>query len=225
MPTPADAIGYAKRFVGNVPVDDTAIKLRILNDAAAKLWLAAPWRWSIATVTPVALVNDQQDYVIGSFPGTFMYWYAAQMNDVNNIYNLNISATLHAHTKKGRPERLAVQGSGFRLHPVPTGYTTLPYVFLWYKKLMTAITAGNVAAELLATHGLPDEWFYVYQEIVLLKAYLFDQDPRAGMAQYSNGQVQYTGQYAVAEAAIQEMKNQENLIYDSLGIPITMGGK
>ena len=225
MPTPAEAIAYSKRFVGSIPVDATDLKLRILNDAANKLWMAAAWRWTVGTVPVTALVNDTQDYTVTGFPADFLYYHAAQITDANNIYPMNICAALHAHTKKGRPERLTFKSGGFRVHPIPTGYSTLPYVLAWYKKKITAIATGNLTTELLTLHGLPEEWFQVYQDAVLLKAFLFDQDARAGSVQYSGGQVVYTGQYAVVEAGIQEMKSQENLLYDSLGIPIIQGGK
>jgi hypothetical protein len=42
VPTPANALAYAKRFVGNLPIDDSAMKYRVLNWAHNKLWMAAP---------------------------------------------------------------------------------------------------------------------------------------------------------------------------------------
>jgi hypothetical protein len=210
VPTPNDAMAFAKRFIGRMPVDDAEIKLRILDDAHRKLWTAAPWRWTIGSLDTVQLVNDQQDYVITPAPDV-QHVVRSTVHDGQNAYELAIESSIAASTVlKGRPDRVAMAGTNtLRFLPVPKGYTTGPTVISLYKKHAVAIDGTNVG-NVYSTLGIPDDWFWVYQEIVLLRALQFANSPRVGsVAVAANGMVQYSGQYAAVEAAINEMRQKE----------------
>lgn len=210
MPTPNDAMAFAKRFIGRMPVDDAEIKLRILDDAHRKLWTAGPWRWTIGSLDAVQLVNDNQDYPITAV-SDLQNLFRSTVHDGQSGYDLTIeSAIATTAVLKGRPDRVAIEGTNtLRFLPVPKGYTTGPTVISLYKKKATAIDAGNVANQ-YSTLGIPDDWFWVYQEIVLLRALQFANSPRVGsVAVAANGMVQYSGQYAAVEAAINEMRQKE----------------
>jgi hypothetical protein len=210
VPTPNDAMTFAKRFIGRMPVDDAEIKLRILDDAHRKLWTAAPWRWTIGSLDTVQLVNDQQDYVITPVADV-QHLVRSTVHDGQNAYELAIeSSIMDSAVLKGRPDRVAMIGTNMlRFLPVPKGYTTGPTVISLYKKQAVAIDGTNVGSA-YSTLGIPDDWFWVYQEIVLLRALQFANSPRVGsVAVAANGMVQYSGQYAAVEAAINEMRQKE----------------
>jgi hypothetical protein len=224
MPTPNEAMEYAKRFIGRMPVDDTEIKLRILDDSHRKLWTAAPWRWTVASLDQVQFVNDQQDYAVTPV-SDLQCLLRATVHDGQNAYELAVEPTIATTAVlKGRPDRVAITGSTLRFLPTPKGYTTGPTVISLYKKIATALAAGNVANQYSAL-GIPDDWFWVYQEIVLLRALQFANSPRVGnVSVASNGTVQYSGQYAAVEAAINEMRTKEPMYLTVTGEKVVQRG-
>jgi len=229
--TPNDALTYAKRFIGSFPIDDSALIYRLLDDAHKKLWMADNWQWSVGAMETVTMVNDQQDYNLSSAPSDFAYMLNARLlgTDTDQTENeLIITSVLPVSTAlKGIPKRISyVTGtpSKVRVLPTPHGYTNLPVVLPYYKRTPVTVGAGNVSSDYFSVYNIPAYWFYVYQEMVLLKAYNFVRDPRAGSATFVNGGVQYTGQYAVVEAAIQEMKSREKKLFDIAGAEVRGNG-
>lgn len=225
MPTPNEAMEFAKRFIGRMPVDDAEIRYRILDDAHRRLWTAAPWRGTIASLDQVQLVNDQQSYNITA-ASDFQYLVRATVHDGQNPFELTIEPSIAITDKlKGRPERVAMEGTNvLRFLPVPKGYTTGPTVISLYKKKATAISAANAGNE-YSLLGIPDDWFWVYQEIVLLRALQFANSPRVGnVSVASNGAVQYSGQYAAVEAAINEMRTKEPMYLTVTGEKVVQRG-
>ncbi len=227
MPSPQTALEYAKRYVAQMPVDDAAVKYRILDDAHAKLWMSAPWRWSLGSLEVVTLVNDQQEVNLGSAYSDLLYVVHSGVWDGQTKNDLLVAGVLPVTTAmKGIPKLVQyVAGSPNKLRflPVPTGYplANMPKVVSAYKKKMTAITEDNWSGDYDTTFGIPKEWFWVYQEIVLLKAMEFAHDPRLGGVSFSEGRANYAGQYGVVEAAVQEMRNAEKKFFDSIGMVVT----
>jgi len=225
MPTPQDALNYAKRYVGNMPVDDTETKYRLLDDAHAKFWMAAPWRWTLGSLEVVTVVNDQQDYDLAGTYTDLLYVVHAAITEGETRNDLSVAAVLPSTSVlKGIPKSLqyiAGTPNKIRLLPVPTGYptTAMPRILGTYKKKYTEITAANYTSNYETTFGIPAEWFWVYQEIVLLKAMQFAHDPRLGGVGFG-GNVSYSGQYGAVEAAIQEMRMAEKKFFDSLGMVV-----
>jgi len=223
MPTPQAALDYAKRFVGQLPVDDAAIKLRVLNDAHAKLWMAAPWRWTVESLEVVTVVNDQQEYDLEEHED-FLFLVSSKITDGESIHDLIPCSTLPVtNVFKGLPRQVQyVKGEPdkLRLFPVPTGYSNPPKILSVYKRKLTPLSEENIDED-YSNLGIPDEWFWVYQEIVLLKAMQFAHDPRLGGVTYSEGKAAYTGQHGVVEAVIDEMRRAEEKFFDSLGMVVT----
>jgi len=218
--TPQDALNYAKRFVGNMPLDDATIKYRLLDDASKQLWMHANWSWTIGNLEVVTWVNDTQDHQLSAPPADFYQlvevyaWLGAEKIPLLVTHTLPANAT-----DKGTPVKVSYYVSGeteyLRFQPKPYGYTTGPKVYSVYKKTHTDVAVGNWDSEGAA--GCPDEWFWVYQEIVLGKAFAFTHDPRLGQIQAGPQGAVYTGQLGVIAAALAEMRRVENPIFGPSG--------
>lgn len=206
---PIDAIEYAKRFVKDMPLED--VQWRILDDVSKYLWMAAPWRWTLGLVGQILMLNGQQDYTL-AVPADFLYPIYAYYGDGTspNMY-LEIEPKLASTViQQGNPTRLSYEGSNtWRLYPNPVISGT-KVINIFYKKIAPVLTPKNIYDQNVLI--LDDEWFWVYEEGVLWKAYLYADDPRAGSAQMdSRGQWQYSGKRADFESAIQKMREREKL--------------
>lgn len=228
MSTPNDAINYVKRFLGNVPVDDTALKLRLLDDAHKLLWMADNWPWTVASLEVVTLVNDTQDVNLVNTYTDFLSLQHAYMISGNGQTkdDLRVASVLPVTTSlKGRPTQVQyVAGSPnkLRFFPVPTGYATLPTtqvpkVIGIYKKKSALIDNTSAAADYTTTSGVPADYFWVFQEIVLLKGYEFTHDPRLGSVQVGPQGTVYSGQYAVVQDALAYIRRNEEKFFTTLG--------
>lgn len=224
--TPQNALDYAKRMVGRRPLDDAELKLRILNDASNMIHTAALWRWAVKSLSSITLTDGTIDYTI-SDPGDLLYLVKAELLDstAKERQNLDIVSDLANETGiTGPPKVVALTtATNVRVWPAPK-YTSgeFPKLFINYKVQNTEITAGNIAN---ATALLfPDEWHWVYNELVLYRAFVFVDDPRAGDAvvQSQGGQVsvQYRGQLGTAMAGLQLMVQKEKPLQVDLGVPV-----
>jgi hypothetical protein len=220
-PTPDDALNYAKRWVGNAPIDDVNLKYRVLNDALCQQWMAAPWLWTLGSLEEVAVVNATQDISLVGAYADLMNLLQVAWTDGQGKKELQIASTLPSTSSlKGTISQVAyVAGTPnkLRLYPQPAGYPAGTKLTGFYKKTAPVIAAGNEASAYSTITGGHDEWFWVYQEIVLLKAYKFIKDPREGTVQFAPQGVVYTGQHAVVQAAISSMMAGEEKIYKTLG--------
>jgi hypothetical protein len=247
MPSPQDALNYAKRFCGNLPVDDPNIIYRILDDANKALWMASPWRWTIAPLENVQLQNNTQDYTLASHPDLLVLFQSA-ITDGEQKSELTITASLPAaNAIVGKSKRIAyIPGSPqkVRFAPTPSGYpaSAMPTVITWYKQLAPLVNAGNYTTDYntltqtvgggggVLNVGIPQEWFWVYEEMVLLKAYQFTHDARLGGVAVDRSKdpktgnevvaIKYSGQYAVIEDALVKMRLAEEQFFDSLGTEV-----
>jgi hypothetical protein len=225
VPTPQQALDYAKRFIGNIPVDDSAMNVRILDSAHKRLWMRAPWRWTVGMLEPAAMVNGQQEINLVATAADLSYLLHARVVNTDNPHDLQVVSHIPENYGliSGRPSQIAfVSGTPqkLRLSPSPSGYTTLPTIFSAYKRTATELTSGNIGSSYSTLAGVPDDWFWVYEEMVLLRALQFVNSPRAGSVTVNGNQAQYTGQMGVVEAAIQEMLAHEKKFFDSLGGPV-----
>jgi hypothetical protein len=201
MASPQNALDYAKRFVGRVPLDDTEIKLRLLDDAHKKLWMAAPWRWTISVGQTLTLVSGQHIYPLSPVPTDCLYPVSAYITDGVEKYDLLVSPVFDHVPLVGRPSLMRLTSTTqtnntVLVNPAPVTSQNTQLLLWHYKKTAVPVTSANVAGEYILL-GVPDEWFWVYQEIVLLKAYQFTNSPRLGSVTVANGNVQYSGQYGV----------------------------
>ncbi len=224
--TPQEALDYAKRFIGGSPLDDADIKVSIVNQASNRMHMAANWHWTLGALVDATVVNDQDDYTISTFPSDFLQlakselWFAD-----GSVEPLRVVGLLETNDNiAGGPRRVAYFNDGadkVRLYPTPTGYASgsEPVIVQSFKKTNTVLTTGNLGT---STNLLfPDEWFWVFEEFVLYKAYDFTRDPRAGGVTYVESadriQVQYTGKLGEAMAGLKNMLEIEKPLVGDMG--------
>lgn len=210
--TPADALNWAKIMVKKMPLDD--VQVRIADQIASRMWMAAPFSWTVGLLSPITLLANTQDYTIIK-PADFLYLQSAYLYDGTSLKEeLEIVANLPADVKVGgNPAQIClVPGtSTIRVSPKPKTLSgSTQYIVMTYKKTYTPITAGNLTNTVVL--GFPDEWYHVYEDGVLWRAMIYADDQRAGGAQAaSNGSVAYSGQCGVFYAGLQEMIQAEKM--------------
>lgn len=213
---PSDAFAYSKRLIKNMPLED--VQARLLDDVSKIMWMRAPWRWTIGHLPEVTLVAGQSEYPI-VLPADFLFLQSAYLADDDSgaVRPLHVEPILPATIRQtGQVSRVSIHldgaGDKLRVMPLPADLkpgTTYRVVSI-YKKEAPIITALNMSNA--GVHVLDDEWFPVYVDGVLWKAYLFGDDGRAGSVNVdSSGRVQRTGQAAVFEAGLVTMRETEKL--------------
>lgn len=255
MPAPQDALNYAKRMCGNMPVDDVNLNPRVLDDASRMLWMVAPWRWTIQPLEVITLSNNAQDYALASHTD-LLFLVQASLTDGVQRSELQVTANLPSTSVlTGKPTRVSfvppTSAGKLRTLPVPSQLIApIPSILAWYKQLAPTINAGNQLNQYNtitqttggggSNVGFPDEFFWVYREAVLLYAYQFTHDARLGAVQVEKAEdpkqrtmsavpspdvapvvtITYTGQYAVVQDGIQQMRVAEKKFFDSLGFEV-----
>jgi hypothetical protein len=233
--TPLEALTYAKLFVGGSVIDNADVKIRILQNASDRLWMFAPWRFSIGELDQVALVEDQQDYTITD-PGDVMYPVRAEVRKSgqrNQSDTLRVVHNLASQTSMKGPFRDVglTSATNLRLRPVPSGLESgdLGILFTWYKKenieiVETGAGAGQANDDNAAALLFDDEWFWVYQELVLYYSLFFIGDTRAGAVrldvQETRTATSYSGHLAQAMDALQQMARKEVVFLDDGGFGV-----
>ncbi len=212
---PYAAFDYAKNFIGNADLE--RLNPRILDDVSKMFWTYAPWRWSLALMPQVTLVSNTQDYTV-AVPSDFLYLYDVLQLDGKTTRHIKPSAIFPVTgvTRAGQIDSVALTGTTLRVDPTPGTIPASPVQKLYgiYKIQSPEINTATMydAGALL----IPDEWFWVFQEGVLWKAMSWAQDPRAGNTEYKSGNVAYSGQRAVFEAAMLSCANKEKLYLEDI---------
>lgn len=216
---PVRAFDFCKRNIKNMPLEQ--IQVRLLDSVSKMIWMAAPWRWTVATIsTSIAILANTQDYTLAP-PADFLYLIHSYITDGASITRpLKIAPSLPASTTlKGEPTLIAYMGSNtFRISPNPGTLTstTVPTpptknIISYYKKTSPTITASNQMTA--GTLVMDDEWFWVYEAGVLWISYLYADDARAGSGQIDGqGRMSYSGQRAIFEAGLQMMREREPMM-------------
>lgn len=210
---PSEALEAAKSYVKNMPLE--RVGAGILDDIHQIMWTAAPWRWTVGIMPSASLVSNQQDYSI-TLPGDFLYAISSHLSDgVTTPQELKIEPTLPATLVQGVVSRIAILGVNpsavIRVAPVPGDQpANEPIIISLYKKKAPIISVSNMSTA--GTQVFDDEWFWVFREGVLWKAYQWADDARAGgVTIAANGQAQFSGQRANFENALLYMKQNEKL--------------
>lgn len=213
---PIRAFDYSKRSVKNMPLEQ--VQTRLLDDVAKIMWMAAPWRWTVGTLTAITLTSSTSDYTLAP-PADFLYLMSAYISDgLNTPQHLEVVPSIPSNMAiSGIPQFISYQGSNtFRISPKPGTLLASPTKTLvcYYKKIAPVISASN--AYTATTLVFDDEWFPVFTDGVLWKSYAWGDDQRAGTCTVdSQGRIQFTGQRAVFEAGLAQMRQREPLpIYD-----------
>lgn len=214
--TPTDAFRFSKFFIKQMPLDD--VKPLLLDNAMRRLWMAAPWRWTLGNFPVVTLDASRSDYTVTD-PADFLYlqpgsaYISAGDSDVGR--DVEVVSAIHSSVKRvsALPTQVCHPTTNtVRVSPKPGATVTSgTQLISLYKKVCPQITAANSHEE--GVQIFPDEWFHVYVAAVLYEAYLYADDGRAGGAQaQSGGQLVYNGQRGVLEAGIQHMRETEPLL-------------
>lgn len=207
-----DVLNVVKEYVHQIPVD--TVQVYACDQIASMIHVASPWRWTLAQITNIALVDGQQDYP--SVPADFYRMTGARIarTDISPIRLQPLKITKHIEPElqlKGSCESIQEVSyepdyAAFRLDRSPSISGGIVYQLRGeYQQLPTKVTA------LSFTICPPDVYFNVFVEGLLWKFYQLADDPRAGSVGINRpGDKQTAGQYGVFRDALEEMKRLED---------------
>lgn len=209
---PIRAWDYAREFVKRMNLE--SVGHIILDHALKHLWMSAPWRWTVGSLTPVSLASNTEDYTITRpSPDNMLYLLRAQLittGGKDGARELDIEPFLPANGIIGQPSTVALTTStNLRVFPEPGTISGTQQIILQYKKTAPYITKANMNTA--GTQVFDDEWFPVYCQGVLYHAYLFADDARAGSATVQPNGTSYSGQLGVYRSFLNEMAMREKL--------------
>lgn len=225
---PQDALAFTKELIKSMPFD--RVWPQVAQDASNYIWTAAPWRWTIGVLSPITLTAGSQEFTVTSAPTDFLRLENSFISDGSSLRAVKPVSSLPGSATLIRPPNyVSISGitnstpSQIRfeaLYP-PLGNNTTHKFWAWYKK------TAPLLADALNTPGaliMDDDYFQVFREWVLYYAYRYSDDQRAGGAQVSinsrgERQIAYTGQLAVARASLEELRQQELVLYDFPQVP------
>lgn len=214
--TAQNAIDALRRYVklAAANLSDGSVDVTAADMANSRIWIAYPWRWTLGSLTAIALVDGTQDYTIGNSDHyrPVNLWITRTDLTPDEYQPLKIKEHLPPELARnvGWPSFQTISWeksiNKFRLEAaasVPSG-TTLR-IDGDYQKVPTKITA------LSATLAADDAYFETYMDWLLYYLYKFTDDSRAGGVVISgDGRKQYTGQLGKAMESLWEMKSQED---------------
>jgi hypothetical protein len=195
--------------------DEAFVQVSICNNAARWFWMADAWRWSIGVLNNISLAANTQDYPYGSsLPTDYLYTHSAYHSDGQQFRDVKVTPDLPATSViVGAPQmvtRLTGQNS-FRIWPrTPTQLSSAQSLVQFYKKMAPAVTAGNINTT--GALVFDDEWFPVYQEIVIWYMMRYCYDDRAGTVQYKDGERTVVGQLGLIDKMLDDMRARDALM-------------
>ena len=213
---PASAAAYTKKFVKNM---NLLTSLKILNDVNRRMWMAAPFRWTVGSSPVINLSANVADYMV-DYPDDWLYGISAILTDTGDMHKKEldiVNAIPNDIGYIGSPTSIAYQGRKgefgglVRINPIPPQIENQEKIIGIYKKVCPEITAKSQYDVPIV---FPDEWFPVFQDGVLWRTYLYADDRRAGGAVSSSKGSEYSGQRAEFEAGLNEMKMREKVSRD-----------
>lgn len=213
-----DALTYCKKMVKEMPLED--VFPFIAQDVSDLIWMASPWYWTLGLLPPVALASNTSDYTV-ALPADFLMvqtcWLVSTSSKESprEVMPVSIIPASSAGIV-GQPSLLYVFGEPdddgtLRVFPKPgtiSGETITLYPV--YKKVAPIVNTADVYLDTLSQE---DEWFGVFREGCLWKAFLYADDARAGgVSVASNGSIQYSGQRGVFQEALITMTQRERVL-------------
>ena len=214
---PSEALSYAKTMIKKGRLDDSTVAYQILDEVAKKIWYAAPWSWTVATMSTQTLVASTADYTI-STPSDFEFIQRATLVDTGIIKKeLKIESILPSDSvKTGETLSCNYSGTTFRVYPTPpaTLPSTSQKIIIIYKKTAPEITVSNY--QTVDSHKVPDRWWHVYKNGVLSMAYLYADDDRAMQVKVNprDKSVELGGQEAYFQYLLNEMRLKEPMPFE-----------
>lgn len=215
---PINAITLAAEMTKGMPLERVA--LSVCNEINNYIWFAANWKWSVGVFSPITLSANTGDYTV-TYPADFLHGLFGKITDVGKNTPTDLECVSFIPSTSGGisgiPNQIylpgtASQSTTVRVAPKPGQITEAKTLWIFYKKLLTQLTAKT-----LYTGTLPfdDEFFHVFESGVLWKAYQYADDRRAGEAQMGGDKVAFSGQRGVFEAALAGMiMKTEGLLID-----------
>lgn len=223
--TYGDVMNLVGRFMPSGWEADHAA--RVCNRATNEIWDGFDWRETLVTLPPFYLIPGAQDH--GSpavaVPANFQGLRKAYIRDLSGgaltptereltpVRNLEITET------KAFPKNISYEPSvsAFRLFPRVPDNLGPPFWMVegTYKKDPTKLTASTYATTLLPIGD--DSSFDTWFEVLKWAAMAFSGNPQAGSFSVQGGQVQKTGQAAIAEDYILRLAAKEGF---ELGDPV-----
>lgn len=220
--TPQDALDFSKQLIKSMPFD--RVWDQIAQEASNYIWTAAPWRWAVGVISPIPLTAGTQTFNYVTPPTDFLRLEqcfisnGSSAREVKPVSSMPLSATLTrppnfvstSSITSSTPSQISFEA----LYPaIPSGQTH--EFWAWYKKIVPSLVGQlNIPGALV----MDDDYYQLYTEWVLYYAYRYADDQRAGGAQVtlnSQGerQIAYSGQLAVAHAALEELRRSELILY------------
>lgn len=210
----SDAITFVTANVRGIPLAD--IDETFADIINTKIWRAFPWSWTLAALTSIALVEDQQDYsmTVGDAAAIMRLtktWITKTDSDPDQVCDImpwkwlapNLAqdvgwpnfSYIH-HERRSNKLRLEAKVS------LATSETL--FIDGEYQTNPTKITDPTTAI----VH--PDRYFDVIVSGIMWLAFKFANDKRAGSSVVVNGQVQYTGQLGEFHDSLISMAEAES---------------
>lgn len=214
--TPQDALDFVQQFIHNIPLDKVGPKAADITNSI--IWRAFFWRWTVADFTAVTCINGQQDYS-SVLPSDFYRFRVCLLarTDLSPVEYRELDEKEYIGKELSRMGGLndikifsiLPETSGIRLElPTNIGSGVVLQIQGEYQKQPTKIDESN----LRTAFAFPDQYFDSFVEGLKYYLYKFSDDPRTGSVELTGtGQKQYTGQLAAFMAALQEMKEKEDL--------------
>lgn len=211
-----DVITVANNLVHSIPT--APLQLYAADQVNSIIWKTFPWRWTLNALTPITLINGQQDYT--TVPADFWRWINPRLvrTDVSPAQNQPIKAAKHLEVEvqlQGGVNTIQAVSyeptvSSFRLDITPqiSGTLTLQLAGDYQQLPPKLSSVGNTIAH-------PDSYFQVCLEGVLWMFYRLADDPRAGGVSINRpGDKESQGQQGVFMDALEQMKRNEDTADD-----------
>jgi hypothetical protein len=215
---PIEALEMARLYIKKIPLDGLGVGEAIIRRAMARMWMAAPFSWTIGAGVSFNLVEGVGLYTAVTYPTDWGYALKADYvvgDSLTQTRDLTIVGRIEDDDgQEGQPSKIYYSGpqgleSTVRISPIPQAFDGTPRVTSLYKRTCPVYTGAAIHNTVIP---FPDDWFYVFEDIVLYEAYKFADDSRAGEAVIAGDQPKFNGQMAVFQASLGEMRLREPLV-------------
>jgi len=211
-----DCVRVAGRKISKSLLDELTPTL--VNLTNAYIWDKYDWRMSISTLPSFYCVPNQQTYGAPAniIPTDFYGLRTAQLVRTDNVppltFNLTIVKDIQPTFIRFLPSSICYDQAtqAFRLWPrFPSNIGCPTYMITGTYKIRPPKIAANAIDSTLLPFD--DMFFEMFTETMKYVAYTLDNDPRAGQISAVNGQINATGQAAVAKGLIDWAASCEGL--------------
>ena len=201
--TPAQAINLVTSFVHGVPLND--VQANVCDAVNSYIWTYYPWSWTITSLTPITLVDGQQDYNPSNSDILRLLKIRMVRTDItpNEARELAMLDGLGVElTRKGGLDYntsfgyFASSNTLRLMYAASVGTGQSLQIAGEYQKAPARITDSTMNSPF----AFPDQYLFMFIEGLKYFIYQLSDDPRAGTIQMSkNGRFQqnFSGQFGV----------------------------